>query len=207
MEKILSTTVADRLADGHVPERLSHRLGRKPVLVGRDLESSFLENYLDAAQDGQGHVVLISGKSGIGKTRLVQELMSTKTSRGEGRIMIGFCRFQKKMTPYYPIRQIMSGFVERTENGDHGERIVSSEGLTYPQFPWDITFESNGFDDGEGSEDTGRKVERSKGRKGRRRRTNAARGAAAGSHRDKGGRVICSGGRPQDPRPEHFRPF
>lgn len=44
-----------------------------PDLVGRDEELATLTTCLDELNDGQGGVVIISGKAGIGKSRLLQE--------------------------------------------------------------------------------------------------------------------------------------
>ena len=47
--------------------------GRDP-LVGRREELAFLRDRLADARAGSGHVVLVCGPAGIGKTRLVEEL-------------------------------------------------------------------------------------------------------------------------------------
>jgi predicted ATPase len=51
-------------------------------LIGRQSELIELRNLWDRSADGQGHMVLISGKPGIGKTRLSKELMVYAQLRG-----------------------------------------------------------------------------------------------------------------------------
>jgi predicted ATPase len=42
-----------------------------PVVVGRDNELRLLAASLDAACEGRGGAIVLSGEAGIGKTRLV----------------------------------------------------------------------------------------------------------------------------------------
>ena len=56
--------------------------GEAQGLVGRSDELAQLETLLDAAGGGDGGTVLISGRAGIGKSRLVAELSGRARSRG-----------------------------------------------------------------------------------------------------------------------------
>ena len=51
-------------------------------LVGRDRERDSLRSLLDAAMQGQGGLVFITGEAGIGKTRLAGEIRSYARGRG-----------------------------------------------------------------------------------------------------------------------------
>jgi len=51
-------------------------------LIGRESEISELEGFWNRAERGEGHLVLLSGEPGIGKTRLVEELTALATLRG-----------------------------------------------------------------------------------------------------------------------------
>src|SRR5215469_12815854 len=47
------------------------------ALIGRQTELAYLQDQLAAARTGAGHVVLVCGTAGIGKTRLAEELVAT----------------------------------------------------------------------------------------------------------------------------------
>ena len=68
---------------GRHPDRL-------PVLYGRERERAQLRNLLDAAIDGQGSLVLISGEAGIGKTTLVHDLIQQAGQQG-ALVLTGGC--------------------------------------------------------------------------------------------------------------------
>ena len=75
-------TVTDRAAAGRgdLPE---------VPLVGRDPEVAALEGALSGARDGSGGIVLVRGEAGVGKTRLVKEVVG----RTEDALLLkGFCR-------------------------------------------------------------------------------------------------------------------
>src|SRR5262249_32725807 len=55
-------------------------------LVGRESELGVLRQRWDQAKAGSGHVVLLSGEPGIGKSRLVQELKEYVSAAGATRI-------------------------------------------------------------------------------------------------------------------------
>ena len=58
----------------------SRRRGERPVIYGRDRERAQLRELLDDAIAGRGSLVLISGEAGIGKTTLVDDLISLAAS-------------------------------------------------------------------------------------------------------------------------------
>lgn len=58
--------------------------------VGRETALRSLEHTWEAACDGQGRQAVISGGSGIGKTRLAEEFAARVRAVG-GRALIGFC--------------------------------------------------------------------------------------------------------------------
>jgi transcriptional regulator with AAA-type ATPase domain/predicted ATPase len=75
------------------------------ALVGRGHELALLEGRLGAAIDGRGQVVDIAGEAGIGKSRLVLELVSSP-SLGAIRCLEGRCLPSETQTPFYPLLQI-----------------------------------------------------------------------------------------------------
>ena len=58
--------------------------GRTP-LIGRDAELAALREHLEAAEQGQGAVVLLAGEPSTGKTRPAEELAAGPRSRGRER--------------------------------------------------------------------------------------------------------------------------
>jgi ATP/maltotriose-dependent transcriptional regulator MalT len=61
-----------------------------PVLVGRQAESAALSAALTRAAAGEPATVLVGGEAGVGKSRLVQELL--ERARAEGvRVLVGSC--------------------------------------------------------------------------------------------------------------------
>ena len=51
------------------------------ALVGREAELSILEDALLSALRGDGGVVIVGGEAGMGKTRLVNELVNRAASK------------------------------------------------------------------------------------------------------------------------------
>src|SRR6266516_7612156 len=61
---------------GTLPDMLAGRSGLSPVMVGRAGELARLRQLLDARPGLDARVALISGEAGIGKTRLLKELIA-----------------------------------------------------------------------------------------------------------------------------------
>jgi class 3 adenylate cyclase/predicted negative regulator of RcsB-dependent stress response len=55
---------------------------RLSPLVGRDEEDALLARRLTAAREGEGHVVLLSGEAGVGKSRLLQSMRARAIANG-----------------------------------------------------------------------------------------------------------------------------
>src|SRR6185436_4848366 len=70
------------------PEPIAH-LARSPF-VGRARELAALTAALDAAVSGGGAFLEISGEAGMGKSRLVEELIHQARLRG-ARVLVGRC--------------------------------------------------------------------------------------------------------------------
>lgn len=112
-KKIESFTLGS--ADLHdrfiIPERL----------YGREKETRTLIQTFDSVSQGNGHMVFIAGKSGIGKTSLVQELYRPLAVQG-GYIAVGkydqFLRHQ----PYSAVLQALGGLV-RQIMGENEQKI------------------------------------------------------------------------------------
>lgn len=73
--------------------------------VGRDAERSALLKILDKVERGAGTMVLISGASGVGKTRLAAEVGAVALKR-EMRVFRGHCYEEQDAPPYSPFAEI-----------------------------------------------------------------------------------------------------
>jgi tetratricopeptide (TPR) repeat protein len=84
-------------------EELLHadtQTGETPI-VGREVELAHLRDALQATLAGQGHLVAVIGGAGIGKSRLVAELM-TEAGRKGARILLGRCFETEQVLPFGP---------------------------------------------------------------------------------------------------------
>ena len=72
------------------------------LLVGRQQESDLMVAGWEAAKAGDGRVVLISGEPGIGKSRMVEALLSRLKHEETARLRY-FCAPNRQDSPLYPI--------------------------------------------------------------------------------------------------------
>ena len=88
-----------------------------PVFVGGRAELSLLEGILRAAAAGEPAVVILGGEAGVGKSRLVTELMATRAPP-DARVVVGNCSgFAPGSLPYAPIMSGLRSLV-RSGTGD-----------------------------------------------------------------------------------------
>ena len=81
-------------------------------LTGRKRELDEARAYWQRARNGEGQVLLISGEPGVGKTRLVQEII-TLAEVSRGMILTGEC-FAEGSAPYAPMAQIIREALSHT---------------------------------------------------------------------------------------------
>jgi DNA-binding SARP family transcriptional activator len=74
-------------------------------LVGRRSELAVLESAQRRASEGYGQFILITGESGIGKTRLIQELL---TRSPDLPTLYGICHELELVAPYAPLRGVFA---------------------------------------------------------------------------------------------------
>jgi DNA-binding SARP family transcriptional activator len=79
---------------------------RTPVaevpLIGRFAELGQLRGAFERAYAGQGSVVAVLGEAGIGKTRLISELIAAAEERGS-RVLLGRCYESEQVLPFGPL--------------------------------------------------------------------------------------------------------
>jgi predicted ATPase len=84
----------------------------RPKFIGREKAVKVLRDSMYDAIDGKGRLVLISGEAGIGKTRLVEELL--EFSHCENVIVLmGKCFFREGGDPYLPFVEAINDYVRQ----------------------------------------------------------------------------------------------
>jgi tetratricopeptide (TPR) repeat protein len=81
----------------------------EPTLVGRRKEKRELKQCLDAAIEGKGNTVFISGEAGSGKTRLANEFLKQANSAGVT-VLSGWC-LSNAAVPYFPFLEASNSSV------------------------------------------------------------------------------------------------
>src|SRR5262249_26270272 len=72
-----------------------------PTLIGRASERAALRLLLEQTKGGHGHVVMLTGEAGIGKTRLVREVQREALAQGF-LLYQGVCFPTDRSCPYAP---------------------------------------------------------------------------------------------------------
>ncbi|MEA3511136.1 MAG: AAA family ATPase, partial [Actinomycetota bacterium] len=119
-----------------------------PLFVGRRRELEFLQSHLDAALAGRGHVVLVAGEAGSGKTMLAAEFRDLATAFPDVLVAQGRCNAYAGLgDPYLPFREILgaltgdveslfrSGATSREQATRLWEAIPHSARLVYERGP------------------------------------------------------------------------
>jgi len=91
------------------------------LLVGRRAEVARLAACLDNVQSGRSRILLIEGEAGIGKSRLVEELIRLMRERGVAGLL-GMGRSIEQQTPYRAWRDIFTSYFDLDEARSLAER-------------------------------------------------------------------------------------
>jgi class 3 adenylate cyclase/tetratricopeptide (TPR) repeat protein len=75
-------------------------------LVERDDERAALRRAVDEALAGRGHLVLVAGEAGVGKSRLASEVAAEADARGM-RVLTGHCVDSDGAAPYLPFVEMI----------------------------------------------------------------------------------------------------
>ena len=97
------------------------------TFVGRLRELETLRATLDQAIAGQGHIVMVAGEPGIGKTRVAQELALCATQPGTA-VLWGHCHEEAGAPSYWPWVQIIREALRTTEAREALQRLHNAAG-------------------------------------------------------------------------------
>ncbi len=91
----------------HATARSHKAVGQAPLpFVGRGADYAWLFHQWDAARAGQGAFTVVQGEAGVGKTRLVEELL--RYALGTGALVLrGRCHQFAQAVPYQPIAEVL----------------------------------------------------------------------------------------------------
>ncbi|HSK55303.1 MAG TPA: tetratricopeptide repeat protein [Jiangellales bacterium] len=97
------------------------------LLVGRDAEVAVLEDHVRAAHSGRGALVEVVGESGMGKSRLVEEVLSRATD-----IAVLRCPGERggAGTAYTPVRRLLRRLLELPPDAGPAESAARVEAVS-----------------------------------------------------------------------------
>ncbi|MCB0195813.1 MAG: protein kinase [Anaerolineae bacterium] len=91
-----------------------------PALVGRQNELQTLFELWEETQNGHGQVVFLHGETGLGKTRLIREFIS---SLDDTTVLVGTCQKLEGSPPYYPFITAVNSYFNTTLPEETEQRI------------------------------------------------------------------------------------
>lgn len=86
------------------------------VLVGRQRERAVLRRRLDALERSAGGIILLRGAAGVGKTRLVREVVDEAGRRGS-RALTAKCHERRATVPYAPVADLLEEALATVDEG------------------------------------------------------------------------------------------
>jgi DNA-binding CsgD family transcriptional regulator/tetratricopeptide (TPR) repeat protein len=89
-----------------------------PVLVGRQAELGLLGNSLDRAIAGEQATVLVGGEAGVGKSRLMHDLISQARESGVRALVGGCVELDGGGIPFAPLVEMIRAFAAELEPAD-----------------------------------------------------------------------------------------
>lgn len=112
------------LANSIIISAMIHPIAQviSPMMIGRESEMHTLLQALQAAQQGQGHCILIAGEAGIGKSRMIAELRSRAIAQ-KFLVWEGHCFEQDISFPYAPWIDMLRDFLAPKSPAEMGELL------------------------------------------------------------------------------------
>ncbi len=95
----------------------AHVLGGDGSLVGRDREMAKLAAALGDSRSGRGHLAMLVGEPGVGKTRMARELEGYARMRGAN-VAWGRCFEEQGLPSYWPWVQVVRGLMRDSQPDD-----------------------------------------------------------------------------------------
>ncbi|MCG8693968.1 MAG: AAA family ATPase [Minwuiales bacterium] len=96
--------------------------------IGRTSEIAFLEHCWRYSVDGLGQVIYLTGDAGMGKTRLVRELVK-RVGVSKGALLRVQCSSYHRQTPLYPFHAMLQSLAPVDGGSTATERPSGGEGL------------------------------------------------------------------------------
>ena len=90
--------------------------GRRTAFVGRETERAELDRRVDETIRGRGGMVLIGGEPGVGKTRLVEQVLAT-AQRRRCLALTGRCYETEGTPPFMPFIETLEHYTRRVQPG------------------------------------------------------------------------------------------
>jgi tetratricopeptide (TPR) repeat protein len=119
--------------DGVVPSLAVELANDDVPFVGRAREMALLREAVEALGEHQGRALMLVGEAGMGKSRLVSEVLLNQEV--SARVLVGYgrCRQLGELVPYSPVREALGQLVEllmgiRSEPG-HKVRHLAGQAL------------------------------------------------------------------------------
>lgn len=105
------------------------------IFIGRDTEMAELSAGFEDAMGGRGHLFLIAGEPGIGKTVLAEQIADRAVERG-ARVLWGRCWEGGGAPAYWPWTQVLRPLIEERTDGMRADRVADATDLArlFPQF-------------------------------------------------------------------------
>lgn len=98
---------------------------RDAEFIGRESELSELKKFVERTSTGTGETVLISGEAGVGKTRLISELIETAEEKGFKSIK-GWC-LPDTLEPLLPFREaFLESDLRHLISGEAPPKVISA---------------------------------------------------------------------------------
>ncbi|HEY7849235.1 MAG TPA: AAA family ATPase [Ktedonobacterales bacterium] len=103
-----------------------------PALIGRDSYLVAIAATFTQVQEGAGRTVLVSGEAGIGKSRLLAEVISQAGRRGFI-CLLGAAYEADHDAPFAPLIDLLRGVVATLSDADLGHFLTSPSGSYLPE--------------------------------------------------------------------------